>query len=116
MLSATSRERRDRVGARGGAVVDSNAEVADALRRFILEHFPAARQRGLQDDAPLLENGIVDSLGILELVTFVSEAFGVSVGDEELQPENFASLRQLAAFVERRRGGEGPREDPRRIT
>lgn len=79
------------------------AEVAARLRSFLLEHFPAARRAELRDDSPLLESGIVDSLGILELVNFVHEAFGVTVSDEDLQPENFRSLGQLAAFVERRR-------------
>jgi len=82
----------------------TRVDVTDVLRRFVLEHFPTARQTNLPDDAPLLESGIVDSLGILELVTFVTETFGVTVSDEDLQPENFSSIRQLAAFVERRRG------------
>jgi acyl carrier protein len=82
----------------------TRADVADALRRFVLEHFPAARQSELADDAPLLESGIVDSLGILELVTFVTETFGVTVSDEDLQPENFRSIHALATFIERRCG------------
>jgi len=82
----------------------TRAEVTEALRRFLLEHFPAARRASLPDDAPLLESGIVDSLGILELVNFVTETFGVTVNDEDLQPENFSSIQQLATFVERRRG------------
>jgi acyl carrier protein len=79
-------------------------DVRGALRRFLLEHFPAARSIERLDDAPLLESGIVDSLGILELVQFVSETLGANVGDEDLQPENFGSLDKLAAFVERQRG------------
>jgi acyl carrier protein len=79
-------------------------DVRGALRRFLLEHFPAARSIERLDDAPLLESGIVDSLGILELVQFVTETLGASVGDDDLQPENFGSLDKLAAFVERQRG------------
>lgn len=82
-----------------------NDEMRGALRRFLLEHFPAARSIQSQslDDAPLLESGIVDSLGILELVSFVTGTFGVSVDDDDLQPENFGSLHKLAAFIERQR-------------
>jgi acyl carrier protein len=82
----------------------THADVSDALRRFLREHFPVARQTDLSDDAPLLDSGIVDSLGILELVNFVTETFGVAVSDEDLQPENFSSIRRLALFVERRCG------------
>ena len=81
-----------------------NDDVRGALRRFLLEHFPAARSIQALDDAPLLESGIVDSLGILELVNFVTETLGASVGDDDLQPDNFGSLHKLAAFVERQRG------------
>ncbi len=79
-------------------------DVRGALRRFLLEHFPAARAIQPLDDAPLLESGIVDSLGILELVNFVTETLGATVGDDDLQPENFGSLHKLAVFVERQRG------------
>jgi len=82
----------------------AHGAIADELRRFLLERFPAARQSGLAADTPLLESGIVDSLGILEIVTFVTETFGVAVSDDDLNPENFASIGQLASFVERQRG------------
>ncbi|RLC79677.1 MAG: acyl carrier protein, partial [Chloroflexi bacterium] len=46
-----------------------------------------------------LEEGIVDSTGVLELVMFVEETFGVTVEDEEILPENFDSVTQLARYV-----------------
>jgi acyl carrier protein len=73
--------------------------VQDRIRSFILEKFPLARKRGITDADPLLESGIVDSMGVLELVTFVEQEFGVKVSDEELVPENFQSIRLLAEFV-----------------
>ena len=76
--------------------------VADRIRTFVLEQFPLARRRPLSDDDSLLESGIVDSLGILELVNFVIEQFGVEVTDEDLQPENFDSIASLTTFVETR--------------
>ena len=81
----------------------SRTAIIDALRSFVLEHFPAARRIDLPADAPLLDSGIVDSLGILELVNFVTETFEITVSDEDLQPENFHSIDRLASFVERRR-------------
>jgi acyl carrier protein len=71
----------------------------DRIRIFILEKFPLARKRGISDTDPLLESGILDSMGVLELVTFVEQEFGVTVSDEELVPENFQSIRLLADFV-----------------
>ena len=78
-------------------------DVGQRIRAFILERFPLARQAPPGDTDPLLASGLVDSLGILELVNFISEGFGITVTDEDLQPENFDSIRNLVAFVERRR-------------
>jgi acyl carrier protein len=54
------------------------------------------------DDASLLEEGIIDSLGVMDLVTFAQDAFGVPIGQEEVIPEHFDSVRRLAAFVRRK--------------
>ncbi len=76
------------------------------IRKFILDQFPVARQRAPQDDDALLESGIVDSLGILEIVNFVTVTFGIAVSDDDLRPENFNSIRSLAEFVDRKRAGQ----------
>ena len=81
-----------------------SSHVADRIREFVNEQFPLARKNVLADTDSLLESGILDSLGILELVNFVTEEFGVAVGDEDLQPETFNSIGSLAAFVVARRG------------
>ena len=52
-----------------------------------------------EDDASFLDEGIIDSLGIIELVTFVEKQFGVSVADHELVPDNFDSVRKLEAYI-----------------
>ena len=54
------------------------------------------------DNASFLEEGIVDSMGIMELVAFVGETFGITVEDEELVPDNFDSVRKLAAYIRRK--------------
>jgi len=51
------------------------------------------------DDASFLDEGIIDSLGVIELVTFVEKEFGVSVADHELVPDNFDSVAKLGAFI-----------------
>ena len=56
----------------------------------------------LSDDASFLDEGVVDSTGTLELVMFVEETFGIEVGDNEIEPENFDSVNKLAAYVARK--------------
>jgi acyl carrier protein len=70
------------------------------IRQFILERFPSARKRNLSDGDPLLQNGLIDSMGILEVVEFLESKFGVQFSDDELLPENFESISRLTAFVE----------------
>lgn len=74
------------------------------IRAFIVEHFPSARNRTLHGDERLLANGILDSLGVLDLVAFLEDEFGISVADDDLVPEHFESLRSLAAFVAHKSG------------
>lgn len=76
----------------------------EQIRRFVLSKFPLAKKRGVSDDENLLDSGIVDSLGILDLVSFIEQEFNVTVSDDELVPENFKSIRSLAAFVQRKQG------------
>ena len=73
------------------------------LREFILEKFPLARKRGIQDDLPLLENGILDSLGVLDLVEFVEKEFDIPISDEDLSPENFQTIAKLSVFIDSKR-------------
>lgn len=61
----------------------------------------------LGDDASFLENGIVDSTGVLELVLFVEETFGIEVEDSEVIPANFDSVNRMVAYVTAKRGGNG---------
>ncbi len=69
------------------------------IREFVLKNFPLIRKRGIKDNEKWLENGLLDSFGILEVVRFLEEQFAIHVSDEELLPENFQSLDALAAFV-----------------
>ncbi|MFQ6101254.1 MAG: acyl carrier protein [Anaerolineae bacterium] len=70
------------------------------IRSYILENFLFTDDNGrLQNDTSFLEEGIVDSTGVLELVMFVEETFGTTVEDEEIVPENFDSVEQLARYV-----------------
>jgi acyl carrier protein len=76
--------------------------VIEQIRTFLIKNFPTARTRRVSDDEPLIANGIVDSLGILEVVAFLEQEWQVTVSDEELLPENFQSIESLAAYVQRK--------------
>jgi acyl carrier protein len=54
------------------------------------------------DNTPLLREGIIDSLGVVELVEFVQTTFGIQVAQQEVRPDNFDSVEKLAAFVRRK--------------
>jgi acyl carrier protein len=72
------------------------------IRNFILEKFPLARKQQLKDSDALLESGILDSLGVLDLVSFVEQEFSVVVADDELVPENFQTIDRIAVFIQRK--------------
>jgi len=76
---------------------------AEEIRRFITTNFYVADPAKLADDASFLDQGIIDSTGVLEVVTFLEDKFGIVVGDSEMLPENLDSLKNLTAFVERKR-------------
>jgi len=69
------------------------------IREFILEKFPLARKQQLKDTDALLESGILDSLGVLDLVHFIEREFSIIVADEELVPENFQTVDRIAASI-----------------
>ncbi len=79
--------------------------VTEKITAFVQEHFPLARRRNIAEDDPLLEKGIVDSLGVLDLVTFLEHEFSINVTDDELIPQNFHTINRLAAFVQGKTNG-----------
>ena len=78
-----------------------NGNPTERIRKFVLQTFPLARRRNITDSADLLESGVIDSLGVLDLVTFLQTEFAVLVEDEDLTPDNFKSIECMAQFVER---------------
>ena len=70
------------------------------LRHFIVENYLFGRDDGFGEEESFLERGIIDSTGVMELIAFVEQRFGVKVEDHELLPENLDSLARLARFLE----------------
>jgi acyl carrier protein len=69
------------------------------VRNFIVENFLFGDDQGLDEDTSFLENGIIDSTGILELVLFLDEEFSIEIADEELIPENLDTINRIVAFL-----------------
>jgi acyl carrier protein len=73
------------------------------LRQFVTDNFLLSEDdAGLADDASFLEQGIVDSTGVLELVSFLERRYAITLDDAELVPDNLDSIGKLTAFLERK--------------
>ena len=81
-------------------MLDMDRDVRSAVRAFIVTRLaPAAGRTEIADDEDLIDSGIVNSLGIFQLVAFLEERFHISVGDEEITPENFGTLEGIERLV-----------------
>lgn len=78
----------------------NNGDTRQHILEFILKRFPLARKRNPDFGYDLLANGVIDSLGVLDLVSMLEKDFGVVVNDDELTPENFQSVADIARFVD----------------
>lgn len=72
------------------------------IKTFIIENFLFGNANGLNDDTSFLEEGIIDSTGVLELITFLEEEFSIKVNDDELIPENLDSINRASAFLQKK--------------
>lgn len=76
----------------------------DAIRAFIIDNFLFGdTSQEITDGMSLIENNLVDSTGVLELVFFLESNFGISVRDTEVVPENLDSIGAMAAFIENKK-------------
>ncbi len=74
--------------------------IESEIRAFVTESFMYGdASAAIGRDDSLIENGLVDSTGVLELVAFVEERFGIEVADADIVPANFDSLARIGAFV-----------------
>jgi acyl carrier protein len=78
----------------------SSTKVIERIRQYVLENYLYMRQDvQLLDDDPLLAKGIIDSMGVMELIVFLEEEFGVPVSDVDITEENLGSLAAIARYV-----------------
>ena len=77
--------------------------IAQRIKKYLAQQFPATKN--VEYEAPLLKNGLIDSLGILEVVAFLEKEFALTITDEELLPENFESIHHISKFVQQKTNG-----------
>jgi acyl carrier protein len=75
---------------------------SEKIRQFIIDNFLFGQKAQLSDTASFLENGIIDSTGMLELISFLEEEHGISISTEELIPENLDSIARIARFLQQK--------------
>jgi acyl carrier protein len=80
----------------------------EIVRRFIASNFYVPDTQTLSDDTSLLEQGIVDSTGVLEVTAFLESQFGIKIDDAEIVPENLDTISNIVAFVKRKMGEHAP--------
>jgi len=73
--------------------------IEQTIRHYIAENFLFEDKYPYRDEDSFLAKGIVDSTGILELITFVQQEFGIAIEDDELVPENLDSVHNLSNFI-----------------
>ena len=78
----------------------TESQVIERVRAFLTENFLYMRPDFvLSDDISLLEGGVIDSMGVLEVLNFLEEEYGVTAADDEISEANMGTLRAIAKFV-----------------
>lgn len=74
-------------------------EIVDEVKKFFAENFMIEIDDTFSEEDSLLENGIIDSTGVLELVLFLETNYNIKINDDELLPENLDSLSNIRNFI-----------------
>jgi acyl carrier protein len=72
------------------------------VRSFVVSNYLLGREEGLGNDDSFQEQGIIDSTGILELVSHLERTYGIEILDEDLNPDNLDSVNKIAAYLTRK--------------
>ena len=77
----------------------------NTVREFVIENFLFGDSGHLENHTSFLERGIIDSTGILELIAFLEETYGIKIEDEEVVPENLDNLHNIDTFLQTKLNG-----------
>ena len=81
-------------------MMTTESQIRESIRAFLQDNFLYMRPDFvLADDAKLLEQGVIDSMGVLEMMTFIEDTHGVKVEDFEVSEANLGSLNAVASFI-----------------
>jgi acyl carrier protein len=86
--------------------MQENQAIENDIRVFLSSHFPLFKEGQVGREESLVESGVIDSLGILELVDFVETKFDLRIPEHELVPENLDSIANITRYLTERLGGE----------
>jgi len=75
------------------------------VRSFVLENYLLGRETDFSDNTSFLDSGIIDSTGILELVSYLEETYEIEITEDELIPENLDSVTKIATYLSRKLAG-----------
>jgi acyl carrier protein len=78
-------------------------DINQQVRAFVTSNFYVADPTTLDDKASLLDRGIIDSTGVLEVIFFIEETFGITVEDSEMLPDNLDSIERISNFIARKK-------------
>ncbi len=79
----------------------------ETVRRYIIDNFLFGDDSRLDEGTSFLDEGIIDSTGVLELIMLLEDSFGITVEDDELVPENLDSLLNIAGYLDRKLADSG---------
>jgi len=88
--------------------------IAAEIRKFVAENFLFDDAGSLEDSTSFIESGVIDSTGILELVTFLEMTYEIKVESEDMVPENFDSIDKITRFLTKKLGAKTTGAEPAR--
>jgi acyl carrier protein len=86
----------------------AEVHVTARIREFVVDTFLLGDDDGFDDDDSLIDGGIVDSTGVMELVSFLEQTYGIAIEDRELVAANLDSITRLRAFVDGKLAATAP--------
>lgn len=78
-------------------------DIKNQVRQFVLSNFYVADPASLRDDVSLLDSGVFDSTGVLEVISFLEKTYQMTVEEAEMIPDNLDSIRSISDYVSRKR-------------
>lgn len=95
-------------GSNLGHTEEEVLETRERMRQFVIDNFYVADPAELADDTSLIDSGLVDSTGMLEVIAFLESAFAIKIVDQEMTPANLETIGRIVAFVGRKKAASRP--------